>query len=409
MTRPKKHGMWTASFVGISLTQLAVFVVFYALLTALPLYVTRELGGSATEAGLVVTLMIITQLLSRFGAEPMLQRLGRKRGLVLAVLAFALVTSGYLWADALGLLYVIRLLHGIPFGIITTATGAIAANVVPVERRGEGIGYFAMATNVAVVIGPFVGLILLQHISFTMVFAILSVVAFASVAVSLVVHVPGDQPREPAVLRGEEPVSRPGPRRGWSINEVIETKAIPISAVTGVITLAYAGITAFVPVFADGIDLSAAAAYFFVVYAAAMLITRPYFGKRYDTRGPTSVIVPGLVFFAAGFAALSLTSSALILLGAAALVGLGFGTLQPSLQTMAVQTTSYERAGHATATFFTFFDTGIGIGSIVLGLVVDAFGFRTLYAGSAVLMAVTIPLYLAVASSHQTPEAPTAG
>lgn len=380
---------WTPSFVSISLTQLTVFAVFYALVAALPLYVVSELGGSATQAGLVITVMVFAQVLVRLFAEPILGILGRKRGLVLAVLLFALNVFPYAWADGLGWLYVIRFFHGFWFGIITTATGAIAANVVPAERRGEGIGYFAMATNVAVVIGPFVSLVLLQRISFGSLFTILGFAGFAAVVAVLRVRVPQEQP---AVRVGE---------KGRRIEDFIEPRAIPVSAVMGLATLAYAGITAFVPVYAGQLGLSRTAAFFFLVYAAAMLVTRPYFGRRYDSRGPSSVVVPGLILFGAGFVALGLINGPVLLMVAAVLIGLGFGAVHPSMQTMAVQSTTRDRSGHAPATFFTFFDSGIAVGSLVLGIVVDAFGFRVLYLASAVLVFALIGLFALVSPRRE--------
>lgn len=384
--------MWTASFVSISLTQLMVFAVFYALIASLPLYVVTKLGGTATQAGLVITVMVFAQVLVRPFAEPILAWAGRKRGLALAVLLFALNVFPYAWVDSLGWLYAIRFVHGLWFGIITTATGAIAANVVPPLRRGEGIGYFAMATNVAVVIGPFVSLVLVQRISFPALFTILGVAALAAVAAVLRVRVPQEKPDAAA--------SGPHAR---TIRDYVEPRAVPVSAVAGLATLAYAGITAFVPVYAGELGLSRVAAFFFLVYAGAMLVTRPYLGRRYDRRGPDSVVVPGLVLFGLGFVALSLINGPLVLLGAAVLVGLGFGAVHPSLQTMAVQSTSRARSGHATATFFTFFDSGIAVGSLVLGIVVDAFGFRVLYAASAVLVFALIALYLAISPSRKGP------
>lgn len=393
-TSPQR--IWTASFVSISLTQLMVFAVFYSLIAALPLYVVNELGGSAAQAGLMITLTLIPQVLIRFVAEPFFQRIGRKRGLVLSIAFFAVITFAYAWVDTIPALYVLRLLHGIPFGIITTATGSIAATVVPAGRRGEGIGYFSMAAGAAVVIGPSVTLMLLQRISFTALFIVLGLAAVASIAVALVVQLPA-QAHAPRVTAS----ARSDPRNRKSINDFIETKALPVSAVMGVITMAYAGITAFVPVFAETLDLSAAAAFFFVVYAVAMMITRPYVGKRYDRRGPSSVIVPGLVLYATGFAVLSQTSTSWVLLASATLIGLGYGALQPSMQTMALQSTSATRAGYATATFFTFFDTGIAIGSVILGIVVDAHGFRALYAASAILVLLVIGLYVRIPQARR--------
>src|SRR5699024_12369460 len=70
----------------------------------------------------------------------------------------------------------------------TTATSATAANIVPEARRGAGMGYFAMAMNIAVVAGPFSGLTLLQYISFKEFFLTLSLLMSISVLFSLFVH-----------------------------------------------------------------------------------------------------------------------------------------------------------------------------------------------------------------------------
>lgn len=395
---PGSQRIWTASFISVSVVQLMAFAVFYALIAALPLFVVGELGGTAAQAGLVITLMIVAQVAIRFVAAPILQCLGMKRGLILSVLAFAVITFAYIWADNLAGLYAIRIMQGIPFGVISTATGAIAANIVPAQRRGEGIGYFAMATSLAVVIGPFVALTLLPHISFPALFAVLGIGAVATTVLAVAVRLPSEERTATAQVAGGP---EPAQRRRRSINDFIDTRALPISAVAGVITLAYAGITAFVPVYAEGLGLQAAAAYFFVVYAATMLITRPYIGRRFDRRGANSVIIPGLVLYAAGFAALSQISTSWMLLAAAVLIGLGFGAVQPSMQTMAVQSTSSARAGYATATFFSFFDGGIAIGSVILGLVVDVYGFSTLYLASAILILLVIGLYLPVAAPRR--------
>ena len=55
------------------------------------------------------------------------------------------------------LLYLLlnRLLHGFAFGIAGTATGTIIAQVIPMSRKGEGIGYFALSMTLATAIGAF--------------------------------------------------------------------------------------------------------------------------------------------------------------------------------------------------------------------------------------------------------------
>ena len=55
-----------------------------------------------------------------------------------------------------------RLLHGMIFAVGTTAVAAVAVLVLPKHRKGEGIGYFSVFVNVAMVIGPFLGLTILD-------------------------------------------------------------------------------------------------------------------------------------------------------------------------------------------------------------------------------------------------------
>lgn len=392
MDTSKPQPIWTKSFIGISMTQLMIFMVFYALLTTLPLYVINVLGGSGADGGLVVTVMLVAAILVRLVSAKILEKTGVKRGLVLGVVAFALTTCIYIWIDGFVPLLILRFIHGLSFGLVSTATGAIAANVVPRERHGEGIGYFAMAANLAVVLGPFVGLTLLQFVSFQTLFVSLSIITFAAVLFAMLVTVP---------LPQEDNVKPKPTQRKFSINDLIETKALPISLIAALTSFAYASIISFISVYSDSIGLSEVASYFFLVYAVAMLVSRPYVGKRFDKLGPSSVVIPGLLFFAIGLGMLSFAENAWMLLLSAAIIGLGFGTVTPSLQTMAVQSTSPSRSGHATATYFTFFDTGIAAGSFVLGLLVSSVGFQKLYLICAVLILVVIGIYLLVKSGQK--------
>lgn len=274
---------------------------------------------------------------------------------------------------------------------MTTATGAIAANVVPKERHGEGIGYFAMAPNLAVVLGPFIGLTMLQFTTFQMLFISLNIIAFIAVLFALMVDVPPEE-------------SRTQPAKRISIDDLIETKALPISLIAALATFAYSSIISFLSVYANSINLSGTASYFFVVYAVAMLVSRPYVGKSFDNFGANYVVLPGLLLFAIGLIFLSFTSKAWMLLFAAAIIGLGFGTITPSFQTIAIQTTNIARSGHATATFFSFYDLGIAIGSFVLGFLVPKVGFQMLYIICAIIVLCVLGIYLLIQKGQKKQE-----
>src|SRR5690625_4864641 len=145
MSTISKHRekIWTKSFISLALTQFILFSVFYALLTTLSIYVVVQLGESESKAGLVVTFMLLSAIIIRPFSAKIIDVFGKRTMLIVSVLAFLLTTITYLFADDFFTLSIIRFVHGISFGTLTTVTGAIAADIVPSNRRAEGMGYFS--------------------------------------------------------------------------------------------------------------------------------------------------------------------------------------------------------------------------------------------------------------------------
>lgn len=363
----KKQPLWTKDFLSISITSFFLFIGFYILLTTLPIYVLDDLKGDETQVGLVVSVFLIAAVLCRPFTGKWLDELGRRKILLFSMLLFSLSTLFYLWADSLPLLLGLRFLHGIGFGMVTTATGAIVADIVPNERKGEGLGYYAMFMNLAMVIGPFTGLTIIQYSDFKWIFLLCTLLAFLALLISLSVKIPAGSPN-PKTEKAK-----------FSFSSFFEKKAIPVSIVTGLLAFSYAGILSFISVYAKQLGLLEAASFFFVVYAAAILISRPFTGRWFDLYGENKLIYPAIILFAIGMLLLSQANSTLLFLLAGAIIGLGYGTLIPCLQTVAIKNAAPAKRGLATSTFFTMLDTGIGLGSYVLGIIAVYTSLSSLY------------------------------
>jgi len=382
MEETSKVRIWTKDFISLALTQFILFTVFYSLLTTLPVYVIDELGGTQSNAGLVVTFMLASAIIVRPFSAKVLDIVGKKRTLVLSVGLFALTTFFYLTINAFIPLLILRFIHGISFSIVTTATSSIAADIVPNARKGAGMGYFAMSMNLAVVAGPFIGLTLVQSFSFNVFFIVLSILMIISFLCTLVVQLNEEKRAEGATL-------------ALRLSDLIEPKAIPISIISGLVGIAYASILSFVPVYAEEIGLAQTASYFFLVFAIVMVVFRPYLGRAFDEQGPKVVLVPSLIVFAIGLMTLGFTTTSTVLLIAGGLIGLGYGTLLPGFQTVAIQSTTPHRSGHAISTFFIFYDLGIAFGAFIWGLIIGGFGYEAIYfTGAAVVLVTAVMLYI---------------
>src|SRR5699024_6250399 len=89
--------IWTKDFISIASTQLLLFIAFYTLLTTLPIYVINDLGGSESDGGLVVTVMLIAAIIMRPFSAKILDLISKKKGLVISVAIFTATCFLYIW------------------------------------------------------------------------------------------------------------------------------------------------------------------------------------------------------------------------------------------------------------------------------------------------------------------------
>ncbi|WP_432355634.1 MFS transporter [Sporosarcina sp. A2] len=387
-----KQNLWTKDFIFISIINFFLMIVMYMLMVTIAPFAVEEYGASASMAGLVSGIFIIGTLSARIGTGRVIESIGSRRillfGMIISVIAVAL----YFIAHSLPILLIVRFIHGIGLGIASTATGTMIAQIIPASRRGEGIGYFSLSTVLATAIGPFFGIYLSQHVEFTWIFIFSLALGLVGLAMFFFVDKrPEEAPQEIVEVKDT-------PK---GLANYIEKSALPIAAVILLAGIGYSGVLSFLSFYAKEANLVDAASFFFLIYAVAILISRPFSGKLLDRKGGTFVVVPSLVLFAGGLLLLSQTHTGFILLIAGAIIGLGFGNFQSCAQAIALIGVPIKRIGIATSTFYIFLDFGFGFGPYFLGNVATAYGYRDLYMILAGLVVVALVLYLLISRKKQ--------
>ncbi|MGG3571751.1 MFS transporter [Bacillus gobiensis] len=378
MKQPSSEPIWTKDFILVVLVNLLIFTVFYSYITVLPVYVLDGMDGTESQAGFVTSVFLLAAIILRPLSGMIIDRFGQKRIAIISVTLFTFSAFLYVFIDNFYMLLALRFFQGIWFSIITTVTGAIAANIIPKNRRGEGLGYFVMSMNLAVVIGPFIGLNLIGKVSFSNLFLLFSIFALVSIFCCL--------PLKVKEVKGSTSFA-------FTLSNMFEKKALPIAIVGLSISFWYSSVISFISVYAHSLNLMDASGYFFLCFAATMIISRPFTGRLFDRVGPGIVIYPSILLFSIGLLMLAFTSSSVMLLLSGAVIGLGYGTLLPCMQTIAIQSSPANRSGYAIATFFTFFDTGIATGSYILGILVTFSGFSNLYLLASIFVLISLYLY----------------
>lgn len=376
----KHQTLWSRDFVAVCFSSFFLFITFYILATTLPIYVVGELRGATEQIGLVMTVFIISTVIFRPLTGKWMDELDRRKVLVVALIIFMVCSVLYFGVKSMALLLLLRFIHGIGFGMATTATGAIAIDLVPEERKGEGIGYYSLFMSLAMVLGPFLGLTVMELASSLLLFAICSLFAILAIICGIMIRVP----KRPQMQKQS---------KKWDWKSIIEPKAIPISLAGSLLAFSYGAITTFISVYAKEIGLTQAASYFFVVFAALIVLSRPFTGRIYDRMGAHTLVYPGILLFTVGMIGLSQATTPFFFLLTGGIIGLGYGALLPSFQTIAIQAAPSHRRGLATGTYFMLFDSGYGLGAYLLGIVAAQTSYHTMYLIAGVVVAFTALVY----------------
>ncbi len=377
----RKPALWTKDFILVSVSNFLLFISFYMLMVIMAVYSVEHFHASESEAGFAASIFVLGAVLVRPIAGKIINAVGKKKLLVIGLAFFLGMTLLYFPIQNLSLLFLIRFIHGFAFGISTTATGTIAAEIIPNSRRGEGMGYFSTSMNLAMAIGPFLGLMINQYFQGTTIFTVTSIFAVIALVTALLLRVPE--------LAGRNAVTE----KGFRITDYFEKTTVPIGILMALMGLVYSSILTYLSTYAIEINLVDAASFFFVMYAVFLLLSRPITGRMFDVKGENAVIYPSILLFGIGLWILSQSTLGITLLIAGAVIGVGFGTLQSSAQTIAINQAPRHRVGLVTATYFVFFDFGVGVGPLILGYILPITGFRGLYVTMAIIVFSSVFIY----------------
>lgn len=370
----------TPSFLLASLVTLASFSSFYFLLATLPVYVVKVVRGSEAEVGLVMGAFSAVAVLLRPFVGRFADQHGKKVLIVAGTIGLTICSGLYLVATTIPVLLGLRLLHAVGWASFGTSTNTLIADLAPKSRRGAAMGYFGMFSNLAMAVGPAAGLAVMNSANFSTLFVASAGIAFVAVLLALPL-------REPA---RQGPPGGPQASRGG----VMERTALFPSLVLALTTITYGSIVSFLPLYATrhGVDNPGP---FFTVYAITLIAARGFTGQLSDKYGRAAVIVPGLVLAAVGLWLLAASATMPMFLLVAVLYGLAFASVQPALMALVVDRAPANRRGAAMGTFSSAMDLGIGIGSVMWGVVAQVAGYEVMYAASGFMALAALAAFLA--------------
>lgn len=357
--------IWSRNFILLCLVNFLLFMSTQMLFPCIPLFLLT-IGGGARDVGYVMGVYTICAMLARPAAGWLVDKYSRNRVMIGGLLLMFLTCLLYNLASSVAITTGIRALHGLVFGMASTAIATIAVDSLPMARLNEGMGYFGLTSTVSMAIAPAIGLGLAGYSGYRLLFA-------AAVGMAGLAFLSSWMVKTSAVPENTSGVKVSG---FWS--NLIEKSALPAAWVMFCLSTVYGALLSYISLFAVERGISNVGL-FFTATAFSMLLTRPVAGRWADSGGTRQVLLIGHLAIAAGMITTghSHTITGFILAGI--MNGLGFGTCMTVLQAQAVMRAPAHRRGAATGTFYALFDLGIGLGTIMWGYVATVSSFQTMY------------------------------
>ena len=381
----KPQRVFTRDFLMVFIAAGLIRICYQIQNTVTPLY-AQSLGFTASSIGLLITVVTIASLALRPFLGGWLDRYGRKW---IALAGTAIFTAATLWngfAATLWLLILIKALQGVGFSAHTTSVSTMATDVLPEERMSEGIGYMGLTGSVSLAVAPAIALSLVGSGQYGSAYN----VAFAAGAFSLLTI--GLFRGKPKAVAQADSLPKPA-----GIARFFEPAAFKPSAVMLLLGLCAAALTTFLSIFTLGRGFTTdQVSLYFTINAVTLALAR-LFGARVARKiSLRRAVLIATVLDVAAFTLIAFSTNVWTLWLAAALYGLGYGTIYPLLNALAITASPPHRRGTAMATFLTAMDIGIGFGASFWGVLVDLTSINVLYPLCAGISVLTYVLFRAL-------------
>lgn len=376
--------LWTRDLVLIILVNLCVFTNHIMSLSTFPFYI-QSLGGSEAVAGICAAAFAFVAVIIRPFVGWWLDNGVRKVALVVGLLLLGAAPLGYVFVPVLSMSIAFRMLHGIGLSFSNSTTATVASDVICRPRFAEGMGYFGMATALASAIAPALGLSLMESFGFGTLYAVAAGIAGLGLVLFAFVRT-----RKVNV-----------PKKKLDLRTIINRDSLPATATMLVFMLTFGALENFVAIFAAENSLPSGSIYF-IVMSVMLLVVRITLGKLVDQRGEAIFVYTCNAAMLVAFLLLALVPNTATYILSAALAGYAFGGLEPSLQSMAVHTSTDETRGSANSTFLCGYDIGYGLGGGLAGSLITAMGYSSMWMIVSLACVASVLIYVAWARHSDT-------
>ncbi len=353
--------IFTRDFVLSFFAQFAFSSVFFILIPTIPIYLSR-LGSKEAEIGVLVGVFSVSSLVLRPFVGRALLKIPERSFMIAGALLYAFSSIVYIIAKPFWPFLIVRILQGIGLALFATASFTLVTRISPEARRGQSIGYFYLAINIAFALAPLFGVAIVNLFDFPILFLVCTGLSLCSLFITLKLERTKIESLEVQSIRNQPFVSR---------------EALPSSIMAFMGSIIWGAVTAFLPLYAlsHGVDNPGL---FFAALAITLILARSLGGKILDIYAREKVILPCLLAQIIAMSILIFSTTLPMFILVAVIWGMGTAFFYPALVAYVIDLAGPSR-GPAIGTYMALSDFGAGMGSVIMGIILQLTNYPIMF------------------------------
>jgi multidrug resistance protein len=341
--------LFTFQFALLCVSNFLFSASFSMMIPELPAYLTSM--GGAEYKGLIIALFTLMAGISRPFSGKLTDKVGRVPVMIFGSLICVLCSLLYPVLTSVAGFLILRFFHGFSTGFKPTATSAYAADVVHESRRGEALGALSIGYTLGMSVGPILGSWLVTAYSFNTMFYISSALALGSVII---------------LYNVKETLSNPE-KFNWehiriSKQEIFEKTSIKPALIMLLLCFSYGCTITLAPDLSDEVGIQNKGL-FFAMFTITSLLVRLVANKSSDKHGRIIVLIYSVIILVISLVVLAFAHTVFMVMLGAAIFGLSWGTVGPTITAWTVDLCAFENRGRAIGSMYIALEAGIGSGA----------------------------------------------
>lgn len=344
---------------------LCVSSVLFMMSFSFPLFEFAEYLSAMPDGveyvGFIIGLFTVSAGLSRLWSGRLADRIGRRPVMLFGTAVTAICGGFYIFTTTVMSFLALRFIHGMSTGWRPTATTAFLADIVPTKRRGEAMGYLGMAGSLGTALGPWMGSVVKELVSFDAMFICASVCGVFAYVLTMRL---GDSIPHPQKFRWNMLRFHKG-------EEILTFRAMPAFIVALFDTFSFGVMITIGPLLVDHLGFEFKGS-FNPSFIATSIAIRFIAGRASDRLGRILPLTLGMVFAVAAMLVLAHADTKGIAIFGGILYGVAIGLNRPTIFAWTADLADPKKIAVALATMLLALEIGIGAGAFLTGWLYDA-------------------------------------